>query len=156
MIAKAPTRRTGEGGEAWTVPVVFTTSDKDSRWAIEDIFRKSNMFPTYHWPKEFLDPVKELRKTVIEMGVDPGTNYIRIRPEEREGNWKIRADVKPKEGNGKFTLKAKWNIPPLETEIRQKITDWKNPAGLSPTLPPSHRDPPPHFAEDSNAYVSFF
>ncbi len=54
------------------------------------------------------------------MGVGLGTNYIRIRPEEKEGLWKIRADIKPKEGNGKFLLKSKWNIAPLDGDNRKR------------------------------------
>ena len=95
VVAKAPLKRTISGKETWTVPVLFTSTDRDSKWELEEILRKSNMHPTYHWPKEFLDPVKELRQVVVDMGVDPGSNYIRIRPEDKDGTWKLRADVKP-------------------------------------------------------------
>ncbi len=125
-------------------------STRESRWELEEILRKSNMFPTYHWPKEFLEPVKEIRQVVVDMGVDPGTNYIRIRPEEKDGTWKIRADTKPKEGNGKFLLKAKWNIAPLDHDNRKKVTDWRKPCWTfsnPPTLGQGPK-PPPDFSED--------
>ncbi len=152
VVAKAPTRKTVDGKEVWTAPVVFTTPDKDSRWELEDILRKSKMYPTYHWPKDFLDPVQELRKVVIDMGTDTNRNYIRIRPEEKDGVWKIRADVKPREGGGKFVLKAKWSVPPLDPPTRAQVTDWKKPCWIftnPPTLNTGPK-PPPDFSEDSS------
>ena len=151
IVAKAPTRKTIDGKEVWSAPVVITTPDKDSRWELEDIFRKSRMYPTYHWPKDFLEPVQELRKVIIDMGTDTNRNFIRIRPEERDGVWKIRADVKPREGGGRFVLKAKWAVPPLEAATRAQVNDWKKPCWIfynPPTLNPGQR-PALDFTEDT-------
>jgi hypothetical protein len=37
---------------------------------------------------------------------------MRIRPVERDGKVRLRADVKEKEGSGKFVAKASWEAPP--------------------------------------------
>jgi hypothetical protein len=53
--------------------------------------------------------------------------YIRMRPEERDGKWRIKADVKPREGNEKFRLGATWEIPPMCPEARRKVPGWATP-----------------------------
>ncbi len=52
---------------------------------------------------------------------------VRIRPEERAGNWQIKADVKPREGKERFKMGATWAIPPLDSAIRNQIEDWAKP-----------------------------
>jgi hypothetical protein len=56
-------------------------------------------------------------------------HFIRIRPEERDGKWKIKADVKPREGEYRNQPGATWDIPPMCPDIRKNIQP-----GLSPTL----------------------
>ena len=68
----------------WTAPVLVTIQDRESRWEAEDILRQSNCYPSFHWPKEMLEPVKTLRKAIVDSGVDNKTNYIRIRPDDRD------------------------------------------------------------------------
>ena len=89
------------------------------------MLRKSKQYPAFHWPKELVDQIKGMRNRVTAH-VNQVTNYIRIRPEERDRSWKIRADVKPKSGTGKFTPFARWNIPPLDPTLRGNI-DWFKP-----------------------------
>ena len=40
--------------------------------------------------------------------------YIRIRPEEREGRFQIKGDVKDKKGGDRFRTLARWDIPPAD------------------------------------------
>ena len=127
VISRATTKRAYPEGEKWTAPVLITIPDKEVRWETEDILRKSNCFPTFHWPKEMIEPVKILRKSIAETGVDENTHYIRIRPEDRDGKIRLKADIKPKEGNGRFTPKAYWNIPALDVTIRNRNKDWAVP-----------------------------
>jgi hypothetical protein len=54
-------------------------------------------------------------------------HYIRIRPEEKDGKWRIKADVKPKEGEGRFKLGATWDIPPMCADIRKNKPEWVKP-----------------------------
>ena len=74
-----------------------------------------------------LGPVKQLRKTITDSGVNEDTTYIRIRPEDREGKMKIRADIKPKVGGERFVLKATWKVPALDSDIREANKDWTKP-----------------------------
>ena len=81
----------------------------------------------YHWPKEMIEPVKILRQTIIDSGIDTNTHYIRIWPEEKDGQWKIRADTKEKVGTSKFTIKARWSVPPMDPTLRNANKDWAKP-----------------------------
>ena len=69
-----------------------------------------------------LEPVKILRKAIINSGVDDNLNYIRIRPDDRDGRLRIKADVKTKEGQSKFTAKASWAVPAFNPSLR--AGDW--------------------------------
>jgi hypothetical protein len=51
--------------------------------------------------------------TLKDNGLNEDTTYLRIRPVEREGKVKLRADTKAKEGTGKFSTRATWEAPPL-------------------------------------------
>jgi hypothetical protein len=84
------------------------------------------MFPTFHWNREMVGLVKEMRSSLKEKFPED-KNYIRIRPEEREGRWKIKADVKPREGEGRFRLGATWEVPPMCNEVRKSNPDWIKP-----------------------------
>jgi hypothetical protein len=73
-----------------------------------------------------MDSVKEMR-TKISAEFPEDKYMVRIRPEERAGNWQIKADVKPREGKERFKLGATWAIPPLDSAIRDQIDDWAKP-----------------------------
>ena len=125
VIARATAKRAYPEGDRWTAPVLLTVKDRETRWEIEDILRQSKCYLSFHWPKEMIEPVKILRKAVVDGGTSDTINYIRIRPEERDGKLKIRADVKPKEGTAKFALKATWTVPAYDNNIRP--AGWSTP-----------------------------
>ena len=119
VIARATEHRAyPTGAEIWTAPVLITIPDRETRWEVEEILRGSNCYPSFHWPKEMMDPIKTLRKAIVDSGVDDNVNYIRIRPDERDGRLKIKADVKPKDGKHKFTAKATWAVPAFDPSLR--------------------------------------
>jgi hypothetical protein len=58
--------------------------------------------------------------------------YIRIRPEERDGQWRIKADAKAKQGNTMFSTVASFDIPPLDDDLKTTVTDWAKPTWIRP------------------------
>jgi hypothetical protein len=70
---------------------------------------------------------------VKDMGYPDSTHFIRIRPEERDGSWRIRADVKPKEGDGRFVSVASFDIPPLDESLKSNCAGWQKPVWQRPT-----------------------
>ncbi len=71
--------------------------------------------------------MKRLKEELKRGGVDDATHYTRIRPELKDGKWRIRADTKPKSGEGKFTLKATWPIMAADSNIRESEKEWSKP-----------------------------
>ena len=124
LARKTAKRKARESGEdIWTAPVVLTIPEKNERWEMEDLLRRNKIFPTFHWPKDFLDPLKKMREE-LKKKVDEDSNYIRIRPAYSDGKWKIRADSRPKEGYAKFAHLASWEMPPAEEATRNKVKNW--------------------------------
>jgi len=120
-------KRREDGADIWTAPIVLTIQEKQARWEMEDLLRRSKVYPTFHWPKEFLEPMGKMKEE-LKTRVDENANYIRIRPVQVEGKWKIRADVKPKEGAGRFAHAATWEVPPLDGQLRGKVNNWYKPS----------------------------
>ena len=128
LARKTAKRKARESGEdIWTAPVVMTIPEKSERWEMEDLLRRNKIFPTFHWPKDFLDPLKKMREE-LKKKVDEEESYIRIRPAFSDGKWKIRADAKPKGGNAKFTHAASWEMPPADESTRNKVKNWFKPS----------------------------
>ena len=119
--AKRKSRATNE--DIWTAPVVMTIPEKNERWEMEDLLRRNRIYPTFHWPKDFLDPLKKMREE-LKKKVNEDENYIRIRPSDKDGKWRIRADYKPKEGNARFSHAASWEMPPVDESVRNKVKNW--------------------------------
>ena len=121
ILARKTAKQTGK--DYYTAPLLFTVPDKNRRWRMEEILRNSKVFPGFHWPQEMLPVLKGYKTVLKDNGVNEETTYVRIRPNDREGKIRLRADVKGKEGAGRFTVKATWDAPPLCSEIRKKAKD---------------------------------
>jgi hypothetical protein len=117
------------GKDHYSAPLLFTVQDKAKRWRME--LRNSKIYPGFHWPQEMLTVLKDYKTVLKDNGVDDSTTYIRIRPVEREGKVKLRADTKIKEGSGKFSTRATWEAPPLCPEVRKKSRDHLKPVWAS-------------------------
>jgi hypothetical protein len=127
VIASKTFKVTCEGKDSWTVPVLITIPDRESRWEMESCLRSSKVFPGFHWPREMVDNVKIYRQVVKDLGYSDATHYIRIRPEDRDGTWKIRADVKPKDSTGRFISVASFDIPPMDNNLKKHVSGWATP-----------------------------
>jgi len=120
------------GKNYYSAPLLFTVQDKTRRWRMEEILRNSKVYPGFHWPQEMMPVIKDYKMVLKDNGVNEDTTYIRIRPSERDGKVKLRADIKGKEGNGKFVAKAFWEAPPFCPETRKKARDHLKPTWASP------------------------
>jgi hypothetical protein len=127
VLASKTFKDESEGKTTWTVPVLLTIPDRESRWEAENCLRSSKIYPGFHWPREMIDNVKIFRKVVKDMGYDDQSHYIRIRPEERDGVWRIRADAKKKTGDSKFVSVASFDIPPLDENLKKNVSGWATP-----------------------------
>jgi hypothetical protein len=96
------------GKDFYSAPLLFTVQDKTRRWRMEEILRHSKIYPGFHWPQEMMPVLKDYKTVLRDNGVSEDSTYVRIRPVEREGKVKLRADTKAKEGASRFTTKATW------------------------------------------------
>jgi hypothetical protein len=127
VLSKATTKRKDQDSDKdiWTAPILVSLDDRENRWELEDLLRQSKVYPTFHWGRDMIGLVKDMRTSIKEKYDDKF--YIRIRPEERDGKWRIKADVKAKESNEKFRLGASWEVPPMCPEVRKKYPGWITP-----------------------------
>jgi hypothetical protein len=110
-LGRKTANRTVDRKSINTVPVLVRIEDREDRWQAEEVLRKSNVHPSFHWPQGMMGHVKKFRQEIVDSGVSEQDHYIRIRPEEKNGKMRIRGDVKAKT-NGKFETKVYWQIPP--------------------------------------------
>ena len=116
MLGRKTERRTAGGRTINTVPILFCCQNRLDAGDLDTLLRRGGFFPGFHWPEEILPFVSGVRDEVKKSGVDDRDNYIRIRPEERDGVVQIKVDCKPKNG-GRFTLKGVWRCPPLNNQL---------------------------------------
>jgi hypothetical protein len=128
-LVRKTTKPTGK--DYYSAPLLFTVQDKNKRWRMEEILRNSKIYPGFHWPQEMMTVLKDYKTVLKDNGVNEDTTYVRIRPVERDGKVKIRADTKNKEGSGKFSTRATWDIPPICPEVRKKARDHLKPIWAS-------------------------
>jgi hypothetical protein len=127
VLSKATTKRKEQDSDKdiWTAPILVSLDDRENRWELEDLLRQSKVYPTFHWGRDMIGLVKDMRTSIKEKYDDK--YYIRIRPEERDGKWRIKADVKAKDSTDKFRLGATWDVPPMCPEVRKKNPGWITP-----------------------------
>jgi hypothetical protein len=58
----------------------------------------SGYFSSFHWPQEVMGFINEIRDEVRYQGYEERDYFVKVRPEERNGEIRIRADVKEKTG----------------------------------------------------------
>jgi hypothetical protein len=121
VLGKETQQRKVNGKDISTVPILFCCQNRLDAGDLDTLLRKAGMYPGFHWPEEILDFVAGVRSEVRKMGVDEKDNFIRIRPEERDGQVQIRADSKPKNG-GRFVLKGIWRCPPANKYLWDGLT----------------------------------
>jgi len=127
VLAKQTTKRRSGDRDIWTAPVLVQIEDRETRWGAEDTLRKSKIHLTFHWPKEMMDDIKTYRRVVQDMGFGEDTHFIRIRPEERDNVWRIKAEVKREDSEERFRMVATFAVPPNDTGVRGLGPDWHKP-----------------------------
>ena len=123
ILGKGTSRRMRDQDVEFSVPTLFQCRDRRDTEDLDSIMRAAGYFPSFHWPREMMEFVGDIRRMVTDNGVDDRANFIRVRPEVREGNLMVKAEVRPKSFQGKFTLKGLWQIPPLNRALWDDIPE---------------------------------
>ena len=117
ILGKGTVVREVEGQRIHNVPVLLESQTEADKLELEDILRSVCWYAVYHWPVECVEFVKEARNVVRDMGHMDQHNYVRIRPEERDGRMQIKAEVKERRAGARFRLVAVWEMPPADKSM---------------------------------------
>jgi len=114
VLGKGSSRWERDGDTEYSVPTLFQCRDRRDVEELEQMLRRAGYFPSFHWPREIMEFVGKVREEVEKQGFDHRDFYFRIRPEVKEGGIFVKAEVKPKTGTGRFSLRGLWSCPPLD------------------------------------------
>jgi len=122
VLGKETESRTVSQKTIETAPILLECRTETDKKGIEDILKGAGIFPVHYWPTECLDFVRNVREEVRKMGYREEEYFIRIRPEEKDGRFEIRGDVKDKIGGSGFRKVATWDIPPADKGLWDRDT----------------------------------
>ena len=117
VLAKGTVERPLEDQRIHNAPILLEFKSEADKVEVEDIMKSVNWFPVFHWPAECVEFVKGARAAVREEGYSEQQNFIKIRPEERDGKLQIKAEVKERRQGAKFRLVAVWEVPPADKDM---------------------------------------
>ena len=111
ILGRTTEMRRGRDKTVYTVPILLECQDKVDADELDTMLRRSGYFCSFHWPQETMEFVNKIRDEVRRVGYDEQGYYVKIRPEDRAGEVRIRAEVKEKNG-GRWQMAAVWKCPP--------------------------------------------
>jgi hypothetical protein len=101
-----------------TAPLLVKCGSQVERERLEGMLRRVGVRAAFHWPREMLEFVDEVRGWVEGMGYRKEEYFIKVRPYKEEGVLQLRAGVKRKDGKGEgFRRAGSWSCPPLDRNL---------------------------------------
>jgi hypothetical protein len=101
-----------------TAPLLIKCGSRSEKERLEGMIRKAGVRVAFHWPREMLEFVDEVRGWVEEMGYRKDVYFTKVRPHKVDGVPQLRAEVKRKDGKGGgFRRVGSWSCPPLDREL---------------------------------------
>jgi predicted metal-dependent phosphoesterase TrpH len=102
----------------YTAPVLIKCGSHTEKERMEGMLRTAGVRVAFHWPREMLEFVDEVRGWVEEMGYMKDVYFTKVRPYKVDGVPQLRAEVKRKDGKGGgFKRVGSWSCPPLDREL---------------------------------------
>jgi hypothetical protein len=102
----------------YTAPVLIKCGSNTEKERLEGMLRTAGVRVAFHWPREMLEFVDEVRGWVEEMGYMKDVYFTKVRPHKVDGVPQLRAEVKRKDGKGGgFRRLGSWSCPPLDKEL---------------------------------------
>ena len=101
-----------------TAPLLVKCGSQVERERLEGMLKSAGVRSAFHWPREMLEFVDEVRGWVEDMGYRKDEYFIKVRPFKVEGVPQLRAEVKRKDGKGGgFRKVSNWSCPPLNRNL---------------------------------------
>jgi hypothetical protein len=102
----------------YTTPMLIKCGSHTEKERMEGMLRTAGVRVAFHWPREMLEFVDEVRGWVEEMGYMKDVYFTKVRPYKVDGVPQLRAEVKRKDGKGGgFKRVGSWSCPPLDREL---------------------------------------
>jgi hypothetical protein len=118
ILGKGTEEKIVKGERICTVPVLVRCGSLIEKERFEIILRSSGVRPSFHWPKEMVEFVSEIRGVVEQMGYRKEKFYVKVRPTIMQGVPQLRAEVRGMERRGeRFERVACWSCPPAERRL---------------------------------------
>jgi hypothetical protein len=105
-----------------TVPVLFECQGRIDASELDSILRDSGYLSSFHRPQDIMGFINEIRDEVRYQGYEERDYFVKVRPDERNGEVRLRADVKEKNG-GRWQMKAMWACPPANKDMWDHVQD---------------------------------
>jgi hypothetical protein len=104
--------------KVYTAPLLVKCGSQVEKGRLEGMLRRGGVRVAFHWPKEMLEFVDEVRGRVEGMGYRKEEYFIKVRPYKVDGVLQLRAEVRRKDGKGEgFTRVGSWSCPPLARNL---------------------------------------
>jgi hypothetical protein len=101
-----------------TAPLLVKCGSQAEKERLEYMLRSAGVRVAFHWPREMLEFVEEMRGWVEEMGYRKDDYFTKVRPYKVDGVPQLRAEVKRKDGKGGgFRKVSSWWCPPLDRKL---------------------------------------
>ena len=101
-----------------TAPLLVKCGSQVEKERLEYMLRSAGVRVAFHWPREMLEFVEEMRGWVEEMGYRKDDYFTKVRPYKVDGVPQLRAEVKRKDGKGGgFRRVSCWSCPPLYRKL---------------------------------------
>jgi len=101
-----------------TAPLLVKCGSQVEKERLEYMLRSAGVRVAFHWPREMLEFVEEVRGWVEEMGFRKDDYFTKVRPYKVDGVPQLRAEVKRKDGKGGgFRKVSSWWCPPLDRKL---------------------------------------
>jgi hypothetical protein len=102
----------------YTAPLLIKCGSHSEKERLEGMLRRAGVRVAFHWPREMLEFVEEVRGWVEEMGYMKDVYFTKVRPYKVDGVPQLRAEVKRKDGKGGgFRRVGSWSCPPLDRKL---------------------------------------
>jgi hypothetical protein len=101
-----------------TAPLLVKCGSQAERERLEFMLRSAGVRVAFHWPREMLEFVDEVRGWVEEMGYRKEEYFTKVRPYKVDGVPQLRAEVKRNDATGShFRRVSSWTCPPLDRKL---------------------------------------
>jgi hypothetical protein len=113
ILGKGTKEKVVNGERLCTAPVLVKCGSQIERQRLEKMVKSSGVRTAFHWPKEMVEFVCDIRGKVERMGYRKEEYFIKVRPFKVDGIPQLRAEVKKMNGRvGSFKRIACWPCPP--------------------------------------------